>query len=292
MAGTVEDTTKALITRMKDALGDDPDAKTVLPLLDAIENNRLHFEREPWYDIIAALAAREKAVPSELLLRARDENGAAIAQEIPVNIINRHGLYAPFDAAITLSAVKQTIAQHDFPVSINISSRNACDADALTGLHTLLQAHFAGQYRPSDIIFEFLEDDQAEGVSDTAIRQMKMLGYKFAIDDLSHADRDAARLKNLGPYVDFVKIDGHSLEKAKAGEISLGDFIARIEREAPQADILCEWVDSAEEAESLNEHHPGIRMVQGRNLGHDAKEFSRKLRAADDRNPKWGPLKL
>lgn len=228
MTGTVENTIKTLITRMKDALGGSADAKTILPLLDAIENNRLHFEREPLYDIVAALAGHDKAVPGELLLRARDETGAAIAQETPVNAINRNGLYGLFDAAITLSAVKQTIAQNDFPVSINISSRNACDGDALTGLHTLLQAHFAGQYKPSDIIFEFLEDDQAEGVADTAVRQMKKLGYRFAIDDLSHADRDAARLKNLGPYVDFVKIDGHSLEKAKAGEISLGDFIARI----------------------------------------------------------------
>jgi len=277
---------------MKDTLGDSPDAKTVLPLLDSIENNRLHFEREPWYDIVAALAGRDKTVPGELLLRAHDETGAAIAQEAPVNIINRNGLYGLFDAAITLSAVKQTIAQNDFPVSINISSRNACDGDALTGLHNLLQAHFAGQYTPADIIFEFLEDDQAEGVSDTAIRQMKTLGYRFAIDDLSHADRDAARLKNLGPYVDFVKIDGHSLEKAKAGEISLGDFIARIQKEAPQADILCEWVTSPEEAEDLNEHYPGISMVQGRELGHDADEFARKLRAADTKNPKWGPSPL
>jgi EAL domain-containing protein (putative c-di-GMP-specific phosphodiesterase class I) len=168
LTGPVENTIKTLVARMKDTLGDSPDAKTVLPLLDSIENNRLHFEREPWYDIVAALAGRDKTVPGELLLRAHDETGAAIAQETPVNIINRNGLYGLFDAAITLSAVKQTIAQNDFPVSINISSRNACDGDALTGLHNLLQAHFAGQYKPSDIIFEFLEDDQAEGVSDTA----------------------------------------------------------------------------------------------------------------------------
>ena len=289
LSETVEQAIGTFITRMKEALDGNPDANAVLPLLDAMENGRLHFEREPWYDIITALSGRDKTVPGELLLRAHDEHGIPLKQEEAVNIINRNGLYAPFDAAIALSAVKQTIAQQDFPVSINISSRHAGDGDALLGLHKLLQGHFAGQYTPSQIIFEFLEDDQAAMVDDAALREMKKLGYRFAIDDLSHGDHDATRLKNLGPYVDFVKIDGHTLEKAKTGLVSFGDFIGRIQRDAPQADILCEWVGSPEEAENLNELYPRISMVQGRDLGHDAAEFARKLRDAYDKHPRFGP---
>lgn len=289
MSGTVEHSIQTLITRLKDALDGNPDAKAVLPLLDAVENGRLHFEREPWYDIPAALAGRNDAVPGELLLRARDENGAAIPQETAISLINQNGLFALFDAAIVLSAVKQTVAQNDFPVSINISSRNAGDADSLLGLHKILSAHFAGKFDPSQIIFEFLEDDQAEEVSALAIGQMKNLGYRFAIDDLSHEERDAARLKNLGSHVDYVKIDGKTLEQAKSGAADLGDFVARIQKEAPQARIICEWVGSAEEAENLNDRYPGIVLVQGRGLGHGAADFARRLRDTSGRNPKWGP---
>lgn len=289
MSGTVEHSIQTLVAHLKDALNGNPDAKAVSPLLDAIENGRLHFEREPWYDIPAALAGRDDAVPGELLLRACDEKGNAIPQETPISLINQTGLFALFDAAIVLSAVKQTVAQQDFPVSINISSRNAGDADSLLGLHKILTAHFAGQFDPSQIIFEFLEDDQAEEVSALAIGQMKNLGYRFAIDDLSHGAEDAARLKNLGPYADYVKIDGKTLEKAKTGETDLGDFLARIQKEAPQARIICEWVGSADEAENLHDRHPGIGLVQGRGLGHDAADFAQRLQDTSRRNPKWGP---
>ena len=46
---------------------------------------------------------------------------------------------------------------------------------------------------------------------------------------------------------------------------------------------------SAEEAENLHGLHPGIGLVQGRGLGHDAADFAQRLQNTNRRNPKWGP---
>lgn len=279
MTSAVQTSIKTLIGHLRVALDGSAEAVIAAPLLDAIEAGRLHFEREPWYDVAASLTNRLYSVSGELLLRAHDENGATIPQQSGLQAIGKHGLYALFDRLIVLAAVDQTLRADNFPVSINISSRNAVDDASLLELHNALQHHFPGQFRPDQIIFEFLEDDQAEGVNHQAVLKMTALGYRFAIDDQSHEDKDAARLKNLGRYVEYVKIDGHTLLAARDQKTDLGDFVARIRTAAPHARILCEWFDSAEDAGTLNEKHPFISLVQGRNLGHDPAEFARRIRS-------------
>lgn len=284
MNSTVFAALKTIVSHLRDALDGTPEAMIAAPLLNAVEEGRLHFEREPWYDVAASLTNRIYSVSGELLLRAHDPHGQTIDRQAPLQAIAKHHLYALFDRLVTLSAIDQTIRANNFPVSINISSRNATDENSLLELHNTLQQYFKGQYHPNQIIFEFLEDDPAHGVNDGAVSQMIALGYRFAIDDLSHEDADAARLQNLGRHVEYVKIDGHSLVAAQKGRTDLGDFVARIRAAAPDARILCEWVDSAEAAGSLNEKHPLISLVQGRNLGQDAAEFARRVREADALN--------
>ena len=284
MNNAVYPTLKTLVSHLRDALDGTPEAAIAAPLLSAVEEGRLHFEREPWYDVAASLTNRIYSVSGELLLRAHDPHGQTIDQHAALQAIAKHHLYPLFDRLVTLSAIDQTIRADNFPVSINISSRNATDENSLLELHNTLQQHFKGQYHPNQIIFEFLEDDQANGVNDQAVLKMIALGYRFAIDDQSHDVSDAERLQNLGRYVEYVKIDGHTLVAAQKGDADLGDFVARIRTAAPYARILCEWVDSAEAAGSLNEKHPFISLVQGRNLGQDAAEFARRVREADSGN--------
>jgi EAL domain-containing protein (putative c-di-GMP-specific phosphodiesterase class I) len=284
MVINVPATVKTLVTHLRAALDGTAEETIAAPLLDAIEGGRLHFEREPWYDVAASLTNLIYSVSGELLLRAHDADGRNINQQEALQAIARHHLYPLFDRLVTLSAIEQTIRADNFPVSINISSRNAVDDSSLLELHHALQHHFAGQFHPNQIIFEFLEDDQAEGVNEQALLKMTALGYRFAIDDQSHEDADAARLQNLGRFVEYVKIDGNSLVAARQNQVDLGNFVERIQKAAPAARILCEWVDSAEDAGALNEKHPLISLVQGRNLGHDPAEFTRRIREADALN--------
>jgi EAL domain-containing protein (putative c-di-GMP-specific phosphodiesterase class I) len=285
MNNTVQNSIKALVALLRDALDGTQGAADAAPLLDAIEQGRQHFEREPWYDVAASLTHRLYSVSGELLLRAHDADGNNVDQQKALKAINDQLLYPLFDRLIALSAIDQTIRANNFPVSINISSRNAADENTLLELHNILQHHFAGQYDPHDIIFEFLEDDPANGTNADALLKMVSLGYRFAIDDLSHEDHDAARLQNLGRYVNYVKIDGKTLVAAHQNRADLNNFVQRIQSAAPQARILCEWVDSAEAAGLLNEKHPLISLVQGRNLGHDAEDFARRVRAAESKAP-------
>lgn len=292
----IQQTINMLTDRMRDALSSGPGwwtGQIAVPqaagaLLSAMENGRITFEREPWHDLSNRATT---TTPAELLLRARDENAAPLSLGDAMTQINESGVYALFDTAIVLAAFDQALAENAFPVSINISSRNAEDYDAMTGLHKMLRAHFGDRLRPDQIIFELLEDDRAANVSVEAMDYMTGMGYRFALDDITHSAFDADRLNNLGPYASFVKIDGQLLDGIKNGSNSLNSILDRASQAAPNARILCEWVASAEEADQLRLMFPEIALVQGRELGQDTSEFSRRLRDAEQYSPhRYGPF--
>ena len=281
----------ALAGRIRAGLENCGDNPTAAPLLDALEQGRFSFLREPWYDISASPS---DARPAEFLLRARDENAAPLSLAAPIAEIYQNGFYALFDSAITLAAVDRALegsdAEKGLPVSINISTRNAGDYDALTGLHHVLQAGFKDRYRPDQVIFELLEDDRAAVISDAAMGFMIAQGYRFALDDMTDSAFDAERLNNLGPYASFVKIDGRIVSAARNNPAPLIQVLDRAEIFAPKARIICEWIDSAEEAGRFRRMFPRIGLVQGRNLGHDAQDFSRRFDQAAKNGPQYpGP---
>lgn len=258
-------------------------------LLSAMEDGRITFEREPWF---ALSAGTPSSLPAELLLRAYDKNAAPLKFGAAVDEIYQNGLYAVFDAAIALAAIDQALSEKAFPVSINISSRNAADYDALTGLHKMLQSHFGDRVSPDQVIFELLEDDRAENPSAPAMDYMTAMGYRFALDDITDSDFDAARLKNIGPYASFIKIDGKVLTGAQDRSFDRLEEIVRHSRQAaPQARILCEWVDSPKQADRIRMVHPRIELVQGRNLGQDSREFTSGLDHAEHYGAhRYGPF--
>ncbi len=69
---------------------------------------------------------------------------------------------------------------------------------------------FLEQYgvKPEEIIFEITETAAVEDVSDTAMkmRELKKLGFKFALDDFGVGFSSLYHLKQLP--LDYVKIDG------------------------------------------------------------------------------------
>ncbi|MDB5492652.1 MAG: hypothetical protein JWO78_2501 [Micavibrio sp.] len=233
------------------------------------------YQGEPLFNIGESAPDGEDPI-SELLVRVTDENQQLLPTEASVNEINTLGGHQELDHIVVLLAMYQAIEEKRLPVSINISSKNAVSFDKLITYHETLQEFLCGQYRPDQITFELLEDDPADNPSHDGLRVMRELGYKFAIDDLSHnRPHDERRLANLGPYMDLVKIDGKTLEALRNSELSPADFrqfVGRIREQAPEAKILCEWVNSPREALHLKAVY-GIDLCQGRDLPHHDKEF-------------------
>jgi EAL domain-containing protein (putative c-di-GMP-specific phosphodiesterase class I) len=277
MSGTLGDTIKTLISHLRDETTP-AEGSVIHSLVDAFENGRVSYMRESWHDIHAD---HSEPIRGELLLRAVRENGTAIKPESISAQFKTAQAGILFDQLVVLTAIDQAIHQNQFPISINISSRHAEDSSALLGFHKLLDRHFAGQYAPKQITFEFLEDYQPNQPDSYALQYMRnALGYKFAIDDQSHEDNDAQRLTTLGPLVDFIKIDGKTFDLFKNGQLdfmAFDNFMSRIKDIAPQAELLGEWVTSPEEAQDLAEIYPSIRFVQGRDLDECEESFIERL---------------
>lgn len=246
-------------------------------LFEALEQGRFHFEKEQWHDLEACLQSRDDPAPCELLLRATTPEGALIPHEALIRAVTIHQLQSPFDTAIILAAMDQAIREESFPVSINVSALAASDPLFWTDLQDQLQHFFKDRFDPAQVTFELTEDGPADNVAVATLMDMKAQGYAFAIDDLSHTD--LRRLKNLGPFVSMVKIDGKTLLAAEAGTLSLHDFLHDIRAQAPSAAILAEWVTTPHQASKLHQDF-NINYVSGRALEADTKHFSQQVRQA------------
>jgi EAL domain-containing protein (putative c-di-GMP-specific phosphodiesterase class I) len=281
--------TENLLEKLREKV-EDADRTIIEPFLVAFKRNEFHYIREDWHATANNSVFGEDTVPTslsaptgELLLRFKDEE---LKIESLAKILKHPVTCHLFDQLVATTAIEQAIQKKQFPVSINISSCYVSDETMLLDLHNHLREHFGKQFLPSDITFEFLEDDQGDNPSVLALNRLRGFGYKLAIDDLSHGIADKKRLKNLGPHVDIIKIDGKTLQSYRNGALSLEafkGFLTEIKDIAPQAKILVEWVNDPQEVSDLKfQFHGLIDYVQGRELhGLSAATFSDALKDAE-----------
>jgi len=275
MAISVTNHVTTLFQTLRQSLAERLDIPGIEAFLEALESGRFAFEREQWHNVADCVNNRVRNTPAELLLRARTEQGKLIPHEPLIRAITEAGEQRVFDTAIALSAMDQAISERLFPVSINVSAMNAVDSSFWFDLHGQMQHFFGNRYDPQQMTFEITEDGGCAGIDGNMLQQMRMIGYGFAIDDLSHTDME--RLDTLGPHVNMVKIDGKSLEAARRGEFSLHDFLKDIREKAQGATILAEWVKTPEEASKLRRDF-SIDYVSGRDLVKDTANFGDQLR--------------
>lgn len=266
------------------------DAAGAFQLLEALRDGRFHFAIEPWHD-----AAHKNGIqhyPAELLLRARHPDGTPIKPLAPITTLSQAGLQSTFDQAIILAGIDQALRLNQMPVSINTSARNMASADFWHDVATLLHTHFPSRDIQNTLTFEVTEDDLADNPCRNVLLNMKeRLGCSFAIDDFYH-DRqqhlqlndgvdsnDWRRLENLRGIIDFVKIDGETIEAAMQKEFDLDPLLKRIKEIVPNAHIITERVSDEHEAHYLGSVH-GIDAVQGLHLTEDRQEFQKRLYGA------------
>lgn len=259
------------------------DAQKATMLLEALRDERFSFHAEIWHD------AREidgtQRYPAEMLLRARTQDNQLISPMAPISIISKAGLEQSFDKALILASIEQAIERKQMPISINTSAHNMVSEDFWRDISDMLQTHFDREDIYGQLTFEVTEDDLAHNPCREVLLQMKKeFGCAFAIDDFYH-DReknigsgsgfdsfDWERLHNLKDIVDYVKIDGATVEAALQDRINfdLSGLIARILEIVPEAQIVFERVKDADQAHYLAQMG---HAVQGRLLSDDREEF-------------------
>lgn len=251
-----------------------------------LREGRFHFIEEPWlhagksdFNNAAMGLPRHRVEPraGEMLLRTAlppGENGRAI-----------QALYktpdpVALDHLIVLSVLEQKRSdfRYNSALSINISGRAVENPAFWDNLDHMIDHHFGHIFPPERIIFECLEDHKDPNPDYVALNRMRTRGYRFALDDLSHTDDDVSRLQRLGPFMDFIKIDGHTLTLAEQGRISLRALLDRVEEHAPKSKIIFEWVKNPHQADLLHRAFNGT-YVQGHNLPRSHDVFRMEMNA-------------
>ncbi|AEP09593.1 EAL domain-containing protein [Micavibrio aeruginosavorus] len=274
---------------MKHAAGvvSDDDARIAGTLLSALAAGRYHFIAETWHnnhDEHADLVT----YPAELLLRAYTAEGTAIKPLEPITILSQSGLQSNFDQALILAGLDQALAQGLNPVSINTSARNVSNASFWYDVCDMLCDDFTPGEIHGQLTLEVTEDDLADSpCRDILLAMKRQFGCTFAIDDFYHdyvesnghhgiGSRDWLRLDNLRDIVDYVKIDGVTVEAAldQRNPFNLGDLVDRIKHIVPNVKIVLERVKNADQAHAFNTVSDA---VQGLYLTHDRDAFRREL---------------
>lgn len=274
-------------------------AAPAFELLQALRDGRFRFAAETWHDAheIQDEQSSARTYPAEMLLRACTKNGEAIRPLAPMATISQTRLQASFDKALILVAVDQALAEKLMPVSINTSARNMDSADFWNEVSDMLRNNFSRADIYNNITFEVTEDDIASSPCRDVLLYMKdEFGCKFAIDDFYH-DRayhieqdsgfdsdDWQRLENLKGVIDFVKIDGETVEASllRDDAFDLGALIEKIKTYVPQAQIVLERVKTADQAYALRNV---ADAVQGRYLTNDREQFHDELGLASTNFP-------
>lgn len=274
---------------MKHAAGavSDHDAQIAGELLAALAAGRYHFIAETWHnnhDESADLVT----YPAELLLRAYTVDGTAIKPLEPITILSRSGLQSNFDQALILAGLDQALSQGLHPVSINTSARNVSNASFWYDVCDMLSDDFTPEEIHGQLTLEVTEDDLADSpCRDILLAMKRQFGCSFAIDDFYHdyvensghhgiGSRDWLRLDNLRDIVDYVKIDGVTVEAAldKDSPFNLADLVDRIKHIVPDVKIVLERIKNADQAHAFNTVSDA---VQGLHLTHDRDTFRREL---------------
>jgi len=262
MSTLLETKIERLTRLLMDVAGHDPVAGAFVRALSA---ERFTFKHEPLHRTESCRHNNVQRPPSELVIRAHDEDGTPLRPLEPISRLYEMGHHKTLDHLIVLQALQFTVAQDIAPVSINVSSRHTEDASFWMGLHDDVETFFSDSISPDEIIFELLEDYTPVAIDHDALDLMQGLGYRFALDDMSDDPADRLRQWLLLPYCQFAKIDGATVERMleKATTPDIEDLKNMLATRLPQdGAIVMERVQTPNDADRLRRDF-NARHVQG-----------------------------
>jgi diguanylate cyclase (GGDEF)-like protein len=227
-------------------------------IIKALNDRRVFLVYEP----IVEIGSRKPAF-YECLMRARREDGSALAVTEMVPIAERLGLVRLLDHRVLELVLEELVAAPDLHASLNVSAASTMDPDWWAALGAMLRSHpdIGGR-----LTVEITETTAIQDIDDTRgfVARVKDLGCRIAIDDFGAGFTSFRNLRKLG--VDIIKIDGAFVQNLRRSEDdrafvqTLIDLAKRLGLET-----VAEWVQDEQAADILAGW--GCNYLQGALVG-------------------------
>ena len=239
-------------------------AQLVTQIKDALRENRFRLFTQR----IAPVAEPDGVGHYELLIRMLDEAGRVIFPGAFLDIAEQYHLSILIDRWVISKAVEcfsrqpDTLERLGF-CSINLSGHSIGHPDILEHIRNTFTN---GKIKPEKICFEITETAAIARMKYAVqfIRQLREMGFRFALDDFGSGLSSFGYLKNLP--VDYIKIDGCFIRDLVKNPVDqkMVRLIGEIGREAGMRTIA-EYVKDGPALALLGEL--GIDFAQGYYIG-------------------------
>lgn len=235
----------------------------VLRIPKALEENRFRLYSQP---IVPIIQTQGKSEHCEVLIRLEDENGNIIMPMAFIPAAERYNLMYLIDRWV-ISTLFSQLAQHHQDYSriyaINLSGDSINDDQFIDFVKEQFALH---RVPPSIICFEITETLAITNLAKAAqfMRELKLLGCQFALDDFGSGMSSFAYLKKLP--VDYLKIDGVFI-KDIVKDLIAAEMVAAIARIASVMEIqtIAEFVE--DDAILMKLKSLGVDYAQGYGIG-------------------------
>lgn len=235
----------------------------VLRIPKVLEENRFRLYSQP---IVPIIQTEGKTEHCEVLIRLEDENGNIIMPMAFIPAAERYNLMHLIDRWV-ISTLFAQLGQHHQDYSriyaINLSSDSINDNQFINFVKEQFALHCVP---PSIICFEITETLAITNLAKAAqfMRELKVLGCQFALDDFGSGMSSFAYLKNLP--VDYLKIDGVFI-KDIVKDVIAAEMVAAIARIASVMEIqtIGEFVE--DDAILMKIKSLGVDYAQGYGIG-------------------------
>jgi diguanylate cyclase (GGDEF)-like protein/PAS domain S-box-containing protein len=175
---------------------------------DAIDNDRVKLYAQP---IISLKDDKRRREHIEILVRLIDEDGLLIAPGAFIPAAERYNLMHLIDRKVVketfrfIHKLDNSNLDAGMSYTINLSGNTLGDDQFIDHVSELIKRYHIDTKR---ICFEITETAAIKnlGQAKSLIKDLKSLGFKFALDDFGSGLSSFHYLKNLS--VDFLKIDG------------------------------------------------------------------------------------
>lgn len=175
---------------------------------DAIDNNRIQLYAQPIVSLNSKLS-NEKHV--EILIRLLDKDNQLIKPNEFIPAAERYNLMhlidkkVIFETFLFISENLEEEAKVTSHFSINLSINTLCDKSLTSYIKQLVERF---KINPATICFEISEAAAIKNLKQTqsAIKNLSTLGFKFALDNFGSSFASFQYLKNVS--IDYLKIDG------------------------------------------------------------------------------------